>query len=72
MRLPHIATLLQSVLVTCPAPQHWMAAAQTTPRKNLLFIASDDLRPQLGTYQPEPWAGGHSPAAPPTQFLLHN
>lgn len=38
-------------------PSRWTAVAAN--RKNLLFLASDDLRPQLGTYQPESWAGQH-------------
>lgn len=47
---------LAALLLAVAFLAHWITA--TTPRKNLLFLASDDLRPQLGTYQ-ESWAGQH-------------
>jgi arylsulfatase A-like enzyme len=40
-------------------------AAAARKRPNILFLAADDLRPQLGTYAPEGWAGQHVPMVTP-------
>ena len=48
MALPHSAPLLCTLLLITPAALH---AAETAPtRPNVLFIAVDDLRPELGCY----------------------
>jgi iduronate 2-sulfatase len=47
-------------------------AAVSSRRPNLLFLASDDLRPQLGAFQPEGWAGRHAPPVTPHIDALAN
>ena len=41
-------------------------------RMNVLMFASDDLRPQLGCYQPEAWAGRHVAMHTPNIDALAN
>eukprot|EP00035_Acanthoeca_spectabilis_P008352 m.152550 g.152550 ORF g.152550 m.152550 type:complete len:143 (+) comp14324_c0_seq7:1344-1772(+) len=41
-------------------------------RMNILMIASDDLRPQLGCYQPETWVGQHAEMHTPNIDALAN
>ena len=53
MRL--VATRLLPLLLLALRP----AGAPAQKKRNILFLASDDLRPQLGVYQPERWAGRH-------------
>ena len=59
--------LTQTQVVLCQAAQRSTGSTSSDGggRKNILFLASDDLRPQLGTYQPEDWAGQHVPMHTP-------
>jgi hypothetical protein len=41
-------------------------------KMNVLMIAADDLRPQLGCYQPEGWAGRHVEMHTPNIDALAN
>lgn len=51
-----------------------LASASLTrgKRMNVLMFASDDLRPQLGCYQPEEWAGRHVQMHTPNIDALAN
>ena len=46
--------------------------AANNKKMNVLMFASDDLRPQLGCYQPEEWAGRHVQMHTPNIDALAN
>jgi hypothetical protein len=60
--------IVTDIAMGCSVLAALLLAAAATPTKrrpNILFLAADDLRPQLGTYSPEAWAGQHVPMVTP-------